>query len=936
MSIAAGTRLGRYEISSQLGAGGMGEVYLARDTHLHRPAALKILPAKFTESEDRLRRFEREASTVSALNHPNIITIHEIGHEDSVHFMAMEFVDGETLRARLGHTEISLREALDIAVQVAEALAAAHEAGIVHRDIKPENIMIRPDGYVKVLDFGLAKLTERQVVLVDSQAPTIAKADTDPGTVMGTMQYMSPEQARGKEVDKRTDIWSLGVVLYEMIAHEPPFAGETTSDVIVSLLSQEPSPLSQQADEVPLELERIVRKALQKNKEERYQTVKDLVLDLKSLRRELDIEAELERSATPPPSGAMRVARSGAHKTTTKHSSPARTSSLSEAQSTTGASLTSGSKLKKRAVVLGLAVLVVAAIIVFGLLKFFDGSRRGNLSAGIFQKVEMTKLTTNGNTRVAAISPDGKYVAYAMEEAGKQSLWVRQVAISSNVRLLPLAEVDFYACAFSADATFIYYAMGDRRNPPSIYRVPVLGGSQTKMFADLNGPISLSPDGKQIALTSVNQEQQEVVLSVANLDGSGERKIFSRKAPEYFDWTAWSPDGKSLACAVSNYNGNDPVVTVMQVQVADGAQKAIASHKWINTGQLLWLSDTSGIVMTAKDKDSPFDEIWLVSYPEGNVRRVTNDLLDYQGVSLSEDSSLLVSVQVQRLSNVWLTRSDKDNTAMQITPGVGTYYDLTGTTDGKLLYASDASGGADIWEMQTDGTNQKQLTAGAGRNYSPAASPDGRYIVFHSNRSGTWQIWRMDRDGSNPRQLTNDSTDSNWPQMSADSKWVVYQHQDANKGASLWKVSIDGGAPVQLTDRISLRPSISPDGKLIACWQLSEEPKPGLADMAVHVQVALIPFSGGPPVKAFDIAPSVASGWEARIRWTADGRALTYIDQRENTHNIWGQPLAGGPPAKLTDFHDNQIFAFDWLRDGRLVCSRGFKNGDAVLIKDAR
>jgi Tol biopolymer transport system component len=340
--------------------------------------------------------------------------------------------------------------------------------------------------------------------------------------------------------------------------------------------------------------------------------------------------------------------------------------------------------------------------------------------------------------------------------------------------------------------------------------------------------------------------------------------------------------------------------------------------------------------MTATDKDSPFEEIWLVSYAEGNVRRITNDLLDYQGISLSEDSSLLVSVQSQRLTNVWLSRSDKDMSGTQITPGVGTYYDLTWTTDGKLLYASDADGGADIWEMQTDGRNQKQLTAGAGRNYAPAASPDGRYIVFHSNRSGTWQIWRMDRDGSNPRQLTTGSIDSNWPQMSADSKWVVYQHQDTKTETNLWKVSIDGGAPVQLTDKLSLRPAISPDGNLIACWRLSEEPKPGLADMAAHVQLALIPLSGGQPVKAFDIAPSVASGWNERIRWTADGRALTYIDQRENTHNIWGQPLAGGSPTKLTDFRDNQIFAFDWLRDGRLVCSRGFKNGDAVLIKDAR
>lgn len=460
--------------------------------------------------------------------------------------------------------------------------------------------------------------------------------------------------------------------------------------------------------------------------------------------------------------------------------------------------------------------------------------------------------------------------------------------------------------------------------------MPVLGGSPTKVLGELKGPIALSPDGKQIAIANIDPAQQAVILSIANFDRSGEHAIFLRKAPEYFDWIAWAPDGKSIACAVSNYSGNNPQVTITEVQVADGAEKTIASHKWISTGQLEWLSDKSGIVMTAKDQDSPFEEIWLISYPDGAVRKITGDLLDYKGVSLSKDSSSLVSVQIQRLSNVWLVGSGKDNSATQITPGIGTYYDLTGTTDGKLLYASDASGSADIWEMETDGTNQKQLTAGAGRNYAPAASPDGRYIVFHSNRSGTWQIWRMDRDGSNPKQLTNESTDSNWPQVSADSRWIVYQHRDPKTGTTaLWKTTIDGGAPAQLTDRLSLRPAISPDGKLIACWQLSDPPNE-------RVQIVLIPFSGGRPVKAFDVAQTVVSGWEAMLKWTPDGRALTFVDQRENTNNIWGQPLAGGNPTKLTDFHDNQIFAFDWLSDGRLVCSRGFKNGDAVLIKDSR
>ncbi|HEY0408449.1 MAG TPA: protein kinase [Pyrinomonadaceae bacterium] len=933
MSITGGTRLGRYEIRSQLGAGGMGEVYLAQDTHLRRPAALKILPARFTESEDRLRRFEREACAASALNHPNIITIHEIGHEDSLHFMAMEFVDGETLRARMNRSALALREALDIAIQVADALAAAHEAGIVHRDIKPENIMIRRDGYVKVLDFGLAKLTERETSAVDSQAPTIAKADTEPGTIMGTMQYMSPEQARAKEVDKRTDIWSLGVVLYEMVAGQPPFAGETRSDMLVALLSQEPPSLSQQSSEVPAELERIVRKALQKNRDERYQTVKDLSLDLKSLRRERDVNAEMERSAAPNTSGAARAAAgSDTRATTTKGSrvsigSLPTTNATRDVESPADESLKGRIKRQRRAVSLVVAALLITAGVVL-LLKFFGQSKPETLAAALFRKTESTRLTTNGNTRVAAISPDGKYVAYAMDESGKQSLWLRQVTISSNVRLLPLAESNYFACAFSPDGDFIYYAMEDRQTQPAVYKLPVLGGSPTKVIGDLSGPVAPSPDGRQMAVVTIDKMQDEVVLSIANTDGSDPRKLMTRRGYEHFDWIAWSPDGKSLICPVITFSATDPHVTMLEVAAADGALKTIGTYKWIAASQPAWLPDKSGIVLIARDQVSPFDQIWLVSYTDGAARKITNDLFDYRGVSLSVDARSLVSVQMERVSNVWISKSDRDGSSTQIAPGVGTYYDIAHTIDGKILYASDASGSADIWEMENSGVNQKQLTAGAGRNYAPVASPDGRYIVFHSNRSGIWQVWRMDRNGNNPKQLTTDSTDSNWPQVSPDGQWVVYQHIDTSE-TTLWKIPIDGGAPVRLTEQLSGRAAISPDGKLIACWQFN-------STIQRRVELAVVPFSGGQAIRTFDLGQSALMGLDAMLKWTPDGKALTYVERRAGVDNIWKLPLDGGPPTQFTTFNDNQIFAFDWLGDGRLICSRGFKTGDAVLLRDAR
>src|SRR5262249_10304341 len=299
VAIAADSSFGHYQVLAPLGAGGMGEVWRARDTRLDRDVAIKLLAAEFAKDADRFRRFVQEAKAASALNHPNIITIYEIGQVDDRHFIAAEFIEGQTLRQQMIGARMKLPDALEVAAQVASALSAAHAAKIIHRDIKPDNVILRPDGLVKVLDFGLAKLTERRAPALGAEAPTAIKVNTDPGIVMGTAQYMSPEQARGQEVDARTDIFSLGVMLYEMIAGRLPFGGETTTDVFVSILEKEPPTLSLHAPEAPAELRRIVSKALRKDREERYQVVKDLLLDLKSLKEELIYEAK-SRAARQP------------------------------------------------------------------------------------------------------------------------------------------------------------------------------------------------------------------------------------------------------------------------------------------------------------------------------------------------------------------------------------------------------------------------------------------------------------------------------------------------------------------------------------------------------------------------------------------------------------------------------------------------------------
>ena len=387
MPINAGTRLGRYEIRSSLGAGGMGEVYLAYDTSLRRQVAVKLLPAEFTQNKLRLSRFEREAYAASSLNHPYILTIYEIGEQGGQHFIATEYIEGESLRHHMARTRMELREVLDVASQVTSALSAAHQAGIVHRDIKPENIMLRQDGFVKVLDFGLAKLADAAVAAqpeaTDAEAPTKTKVvNTEPGVVMGTASYMSPDQARGLEVDARTDIWSLGVMLYEMVAGRLPFEGATTTDVLTMILHREPPSLLLYRKDVPAELERIVEKALTKEKEERYQLAKDLGLDLKRLKQRLEMEAELERSITPEEearqaSGRLSVgSREPAISGTTQAAAAAPTAEASAAHTVSSAEYVVGEiKRHKRGALLVLATLLIAVAATFAYNYFARGGR---------------------------------------------------------------------------------------------------------------------------------------------------------------------------------------------------------------------------------------------------------------------------------------------------------------------------------------------------------------------------------------------------------------------------------------------------------------------------------------------------------------------------------------------------------------------------------
>jgi serine/threonine protein kinase/Tol biopolymer transport system component len=929
MEFEAGTRVGRYEIRSPLGKGGMGEVYLAQDTTLRRPVALKLLPSRFTGDTDRLQRFEQEACAASALNHPNIITIHEIGHEAAVHFMATEFVEGETLRQRLDRAPLRLSEALEIGVQAAAALTAAHAAGIIHRDIKPENIMVRPDGYIKILDFGLAKLTERRMETIDTQAPTMARVMTNPGTVMGTAHYMSPEQARGLEVDARTDIWSLGVVLYEMVAGHVPFEGATGSDIIVAILDREPPPLTAPAADVPAELQRIVRKALSKDREERYQTVKDLLIDLKSLRQELALESKREHSIAPAARDSARL-----HTATTIFETTVKDAAAPTAEHERAATQTSvapHTRETRRPRTRSLVLLATLAVVLTGgylLFKYLFEDAPPRQTPAFLQNMQVTQLTTNGKSRDAVISPDGKYVAYVVEDGGKQSLWMRQVAAASTVQVVQPAEVTYQGLDFSPDSNYIYYNLWDRKGVGEIYQVPVLGAvPPRKIVHDTMPGVAVSPDGKRLAFVRGYARDNSGGLLVVNVDGTGEREVVRCGTPDSCWGGAWSPDGRKLA--LLRWNDNEESSKIYEVPVDGGPERLISAQRWMGVGTLEWLSDNSGLVVTAQDRRNSPSQIWFISYPDGEGHKVTNDLNGYGDVSLTADSSTLVTARGNGVANVWVWTAGAREGARQITSG-NTADGATGlawTPDGHIVYASTASGNWDIWIMGQDGTGQKQLTFNSGSNRMPSVSPDGRYVVFASDRTGTDHVWRMNIDGSDQKEMTHADGDFA-PSCTPDGKWIVYASWRSNR-QGMWRVPIEGGEPVQISERQTPTPSVSPDGRFIASsfWDEQSEPQ--------QWKVAVFTFPEAQLVKTLETPPSaVTGGGSFPMRWTADGRALTYIDHRGGVSNIWTLPIDGSAPRALTDFKQDRIFGFAWSTDGRqLAVSRGSVTNDVFLIK---
>jgi len=890
-----------YTVVKKLGSGGMGVVFEAEDSRLGRHVALKFLPRELEQDPRALERFKQEARAASALNHPNICTIYAIEECDGQSFIAMELLEGQSLREKIDGHPLPLDRILDIGIQITDALDAAHAKGIVHRDLKPANIFIATRGQAKILDFGLAKLIhDRRAVLetVASNAPaTAATLLTSPGTAVGTVAYMSPEQARGEELDGRSDLFSLGSILYEMATGKIPFEGNTSAVIFQGILDRNPRPAAELNPAIPVKLEEIIDKALEKDRELRYQSAAEMRADLKRLKR--DSSGRIPRAGVPA----------------------ARTTASDSAASETRSEAAARRRRLGAPIIFTLSLIMIA----FGLYGLYTRFRqwRGDSGPVPFQNMSMAKLTNSGHVVLATISGDGKYVVNAVDEGqGRQSLWMRHVATGSNAQIMAPFEGRYAGLTFSPNGDFLYFVRGDPQHPGLgfLFQIPVLGGAPRKLVDDVDSAVSFSPDGQQMVYLRNSSADASSSLIIARADGTGERTLSKLPLPGYSD-PAWSPDGKSIAASVLD-PGSQSLGRVVALNPESGKEKTL----YAGTAMLqkpTWMPDGRHLLVIFHDVTSDWNgQVGEIATAAGKLHRITNDLNAYSNLTLSvtSDGKQLVAMQITPESGIYTMSTDANGASSLKQVDNHGEIAVGWLPDGRLV-AMDYAGHIAI--MNGDGSNRSVIFQEHLPMGGLSVCHDGRQALFFmpSKETKAINIWRLDLQSGAVTPLTKGRIDQN-AACSPDSKNFLYTTLDKGRKVLL-EMPLAGGQPRQIGDKVTDFGTFSPDGQQIAA--LTTEGT-GINFRAV---VAIIPAQGGLPVKTFPPARSISNVF----RYSADGQALYYPVTERGVSNMVMQPIGATTVAPITNFTGLTIYGYDYdWKNKRLALARGRSNTDIVLL----